>query len=292
MTLKNASLMPHTQAIVCQSHTEKPFSSTLSQTLEKETASYVCRACGIALFRSHSKFNSGTGWPSFDEAIPDRVHTQMDPDGFREEIRCARCQAHLGHVFFGEQFTNKNTRFCVNGESLEKVNSSDVDDTDEAIVAGGCFWGVDYFLRRIPGVLHVEVGYTGGHQAHPTYSAVCSHQTGHVEAVRVLFDTKKVNYTQVIKHFFEIHNPEQSNGQGPDIGSQYLSRIFYYDDTQKNQAQAVIQQLFALGYQVATQLLPVSIFWKAEDDHQQYYDAHRQTPTCHRFENRFKRSFD
>jgi peptide methionine sulfoxide reductase msrA/msrB len=114
------------------------------------------------------------------------------------------------------------------------------------------------------------VGYTGGHENNPSYNAVCANHTGHVEAVRVIYDIKKLDYTKVARYFFEIHNPTQTNGQGPDIGSQYLSKIFYYNDAQKTIATSLIEQLNSQGNLIATTLHPVTIFWPAEDDHQDY----------------------
>ena len=172
--------------------------------------------------------------------------------------------AHLGHVFTGESFTHKNLRHCVNSASLDFVMDNHVLDTEEAIVAGGCFWGVDYFLRQIPGVLSVESGYTGGHTLDPNYEQVCSGTTGHYEAVRVLYDRAKTDYHQILKRFFEIHDPTQRTGQGPDLGQQYQSAVFYFNQEQRQIAESLIQLLRNKGYRVVTRLLEAQPFWPAE----------------------------
>ena len=150
-----------------------------------------------------------------------------------------------------------------------------------AIVAGGCFWGVEYYFQRMPGVISTEVGYIGGHKDNPTYQEVCSHSTGHLEALKVEFDPAQTDYQSVLKLFFEIHDSTQANGQGPDIGPQYLSAIFYIDDEQKQQAEAVIDLLKQKGIEPVTQLIPASTFWPAEDYHQQYYEKQGKVPYCH-----------
>jgi peptide methionine sulfoxide reductase msrA/msrB len=160
-------------------------------------------------------------------------------------------------------------------------------DTEEAIVAGGCFWGVDYFLRITPGVLNVEAGYTGGMTLNPDYEQVCRGNTGHYEAVRVIFDKNKTDYHAIIKRFFEIHDPCDSSGQGPDRGTRYQSAIFCYNAAQFDDAKTLIQLLEQRGYQVATKLLDVQTFWPAEHYHQDYYGKHHKMPYCHRPEPRF-----
>lgn len=270
MTLKTSSLTPEALAIIHDKNTELPFSGEYDN--EGGHGTYLCRQCGFALFRSETKFNSGCGWPSFDNPVANHVSEQSDADGRRVEILCRRCNAHLGHVFHGEGFTRKNTRHCVNSLSLDFVADQTINDTEEAIFAAGCFWGVEYYFKKLPGVVKTEVGYIGGHKNHPSYEEICSGNTGHIEAIRVLYDPEKLNYETLTKYFFEIHDPTQKNGQGPDIGEQYLSKIFYYDATQKNIAESLITQLEKQNLSIATQLLPVTTFWRAEDYHQDYYE--------------------
>ncbi|MFI4963134.1 MAG: peptide-methionine (R)-S-oxide reductase, partial [Legionellales bacterium] len=157
---KTQSLTPMAERIICHKATEHPYAGAYNTVITQGT--YLCRRCGKALFRASSQFASGCGWPSFDEDIKDAVLSVPDADGQRMEIRCARCSGHLGHVFSGEYLTQKNLRHCVNSASIDFVISNTVLDTEEAIVAGGCFWGVEHFLKHIPGVLKVESGYTGG----------------------------------------------------------------------------------------------------------------------------------
>lgn len=282
---KTASLTPAAKRIICNKATEYPNSGAYNQVVKQ--GSYLCRRCGLALFRAASQFNSGCGWPSFDDDIIQAVKQIADKDGKRTEILCERCDAHLGHVFIGEFLTHKNLRHCVNSASIDFVPDSQVLDTEEAIVAGGCFWGVEHFLRLEPGVLKVEVGYTGGRALNPDYDEVCRGNTGHYEAARVVYDRAKTDYHRVLKRFFEIHDPTQRLGQGPDIGSQYKSAVFYYNEEQHKEAEHLIQRLRKNGYDVATVLLEVQIFWPAECYHQNYYAKHNKLPYCHRPEDRF-----
>jgi peptide methionine sulfoxide reductase msrA/msrB len=282
---KVASLIPPAQDILCKAATEAPHSGVYPKPQQQGT--YLCRRCGLALFRADSQFDSGCGWPAFDVMIPSAVKSLPDIDGRRMEIRCGRCDSHLGHVFDGERFTQNNRRYCVNSLALDFVLDSSVVDTEEAIVAGGCFWGVDYYLSRLSGVLSVEVGYTGGTLTSPSYQHVCGGATGHYEAVRVLYDKEKTDYRQILQCFFEIHDPTQSNGQGPDLGQQYHSAVFYHDEEQKNEAQTLLQILKKNGYAAVTRLLPAQNFWPAEEDHQHYYAKQGKLPYCHQPVKRF-----
>lgn len=156
-----------------------------------------------------------------------------------------------------------------------------------AYFAGGCFWGVEHYMQQLPGVLTVESGYMGGHVDSPTYEQVSSHGSGHLEAVEVRFDPAKISYEAVAKRFFEIHDPTQADGQGPDIGSQYLSAVFYTSPEQQQTTEALIEQLKARGYAVVTEVRPAARFWKAEDYHQDYYANNGKTPYCHSRVKRF-----
>lgn len=285
MINKLDSLPNFVKKVVKDKATEPPFSNPLNEL--EVPGTYLCRQCGLALFRSSSKFHSGCGWPSFDQELPNAVTRLKDSDGLRTEIVCARCQAHLGHVFQGENFTEKNIRHCVNSVSLDFVGDQTVIDTEEAIFAAGCFWGVEYYFKQLPGVIKVEVGYTGGKIEQPSYKAICKGDTGHFEAIRVIFDVHKLNFETVAKFFFEIHDPTQTNGQGPDLGEQYLSVAFYYNEQQKQILLHLIEQLKNKGYSIATKVLPVSIFWVAEEYHQDYYAKTGKTPYCHRYQKRF-----
>jgi peptide methionine sulfoxide reductase msrA/msrB len=283
---KIASLTPIARRIVSEKATESPHTGVYNTTARQGT--YLCRRCGLALFRGSSQFDSGCGWPSFDESVLSMVQSLLDADGQRMEVRCHRCGAHLGHVFDGEYFTPKNRRYCINSASIDFVDEQSVLDSEEAILAGGCFWGVDYYLRRIPGVLKVEAGYTGGMIPNPSYEQVCSGNTGHYEAVRVIYDTLKTDYHTILKRFFEIHDPTQKTGQGPDIGQRYQSAVFYYNQGQCAEAELLIQQLKQKGYDVATRVLKAQVFWPAEAYHQNYYGRNSHNPSCHQPVARFE----
>jgi methionine-S-sulfoxide reductase len=141
------------------------------------------------------------------------------------------------------------------------------------ILGAGCFWGVQYYFDQVPGVLETEVGYIGGKTQSPSYEEVCNHGTGHAEAVRVVFDDSKIQLEGVLNHFFRIHDPTQLNKQGPDVGDQYRSAIFYQDDNQKNSALKAIDLLSESGqykHPVVTTLEPSTTFWSAEGYHQKF----------------------
>ncbi len=280
-TMEYHQLTPEEEAVIVHKHTERPFTGEYNDF--DKAGTYVCKRCGAPLYKSEDKFKSHCGWPSFDDEIPGAVRRLKDADGMRTEIVCARCGAHLGHVFLGEGFTSKNTRHCVNSISLKFIPQSKATAvTDTAIVAGGCFWGVEYYMQQMPGVLSTEVGYIGGNKENPTYREVCTHTTGHAEAVRIVFDPKKTSYEKILKTFFEIHDPTEINRQGPDIGTQYRTAVFYLDDTQRQTAQRLIARLKALGLNVATEVTKASTFWKAESEHEDYYKRHGTEPYCHR----------
>lgn len=283
--LKTQSLTLEVKRIILDKATEYPGSGEYTDLDEPGT--YLCRQCGLALFRAEHKFHSGCGWPSFDQEIENAVKRETDADGSRVEILCSRCSAHLGHVFQGEGFTAFNTRHCVNSLALDYVTNTTVMDSEEIILAAGCFWGVEFYLQKLNGVLKTEVGYSGGHTDKPSYKDVCTGNTGHLEVIRVVFDPKVINYIDVVKYFFEIHDPTQVDGQGPDLGEQYLSAIFYYTDTQARIARELISQLEQKGDKVATSLYKATIFWAAEGYHQDYYLKNDKLPYCHSWIKKF-----
>jgi len=287
-------LTPKEERVMVHKGTEPPFTGKYLD--NKETGVYLCKRCGARLYRSSDKFDSHCGWPSFDDEIPGAVKRIPDPDGIRTEIVCANCGAHLGHVFTGEGLTEKNIRHCVNSISLlfvpaAKSDSNEPNDksppTQKAYFAGGCFWGVDYWFRTAPGVISVRSGYMGGHVKHPTYEQVCTGNTGHAETVEVVFDPNKTTYEDLAKLFFEIHDPTQRNRQGPDVGNQYRSAVFYIDRQQKETANALIEQLRKKGLSVVTSVSPAGDFWPAEDYHQNYYAKNAGRPYCHFRTKRF-----
>ena len=270
--MKLNTLTPEEQAVILHKATERPFSGEYETNFAKGT--YVCKQCDAPLYRSEDKFDAHCGWPSFDDEIPGAVKRIPDADGRRTEIVCNNCGAHLGHVFLNEGFTPKNTRFCVNSISLKFIPAKEMkqeNNTHEtAYFASGCFWGTQYHFMKAAGVISTTVGYMGGHTQKPTYKEVCTGETGHAETTEVVFDNTKTSYENMVKLYFETHDFTQVGGQGPDIGDQYRSVIFYTTEAQKQIAEKYVRILTDKGYKVATILQKAPEFWKAEDYHQEY----------------------
>lgn len=275
-------LTPEEEQIIIHKGTEKPFSGKFHD--QKIPGFYTCKRCDASLYKSQDKFDPGCGRPCFETDITGATKREIDADGIRIELLCARCDAHLGHMFEGESLTVKNVRHCINSISLNFVP---LENTQRAVFASGCFWGPDFFFQQARGVLLTTVGYTGGHTENPTYKMVCTGTTGHAEAVEIIFDPEKISYEDLVKLFFQTHDPTQVDRQGPDIGKQYRSEIFYVDENQKKIAEKLMDILKAKGYKLATRLSKASTFWKAEDYHQDYYMKKNDTPYCHKFTQRF-----
>jgi len=278
-------LTPEEERVIIRKGTEPPFSGKYYE--HKGEGTYICKRCNAPLYRSKDKFDSNCGWPSFDDEIPGAVKRVPDVDGVRTEIICSNCGAHLGHVFIGEGFTEKDVRHCVNSISLNFVSSEEGVNTQTAYFAGGCFWGMEYFFQNEEGVISTRVGYMGGHKQNPTYHKVCSGTTGHAETIEVVYDFSKTTFEKLARLFFEIHDPTQINRQGPDIGEQYRSVIFYMNDEQKQTAEKLIKTLEEKGYKIATELTKANTFWEAEEYHQDYYMNKGERPYCHFYQKRF-----
>jgi len=277
-------LSPEEERVIIHKGTEPPFSGKYNDFFAKGT--YQCKQCSAPLYSSNDKFESSCGWPSFDDEIKGAIKKETDADGSRTEILCANCGGHLGHVFEGERLTDKNVRHCVNSVAMLFVSDKE-SELAKAHFAGGCFWGVEHLFEQKEGVVSAVSGYMGGTVDNPTYGDVLQGDTGHLEAVEVTYDPSKVNYEYLAQYFFEIHDPTQDDGQGPDIGKQYLSAIFCSDEDEKNIARKLIDILNAKGYEIATKVLPSTPFWKAEEYHQNYYNKNRQNPYCHVYEKKF-----
>ncbi|MFG0326632.1 MAG: bifunctional methionine sulfoxide reductase B/A protein, partial [Phycisphaerales bacterium JB037] len=268
-----ARLTPEQYRILRNDGTEPAFCGTLLD--NKKEGVYACVGCGLPLFSSDSKFNSGTGWPSFFQPIAktnvvetiDRSHGMV-----RTEITCARCDGHLGHVFpDGPRPTG--LRFCLNSESLAFTENSDLASLGEletAVFAGGCFWCVEAVFEELEGVYEVVSGYTGG-SGPAEYKAVTTGTTGHAEAVEIFYDPRKLDYATLLQVHFATHDPTTLNRQGADIGPQYRSAIFYANEEQRQLAEAMIADLNESGVfnrPIVTTLEPLKKFHIAEAYHQ------------------------
>lgn len=273
-------LTPAEALVIEHKGTERPFTGAFLH--HKIQGVYVCRRCEAPLYRSEDKFESFCGWPSFDDEMPGAVRRVMDTDGRRTEIVCANCGGHLGHVFIGEKFTEKNTRHCVNSISMKFYSREEWENikpaerpSEQAIFASGCFWSKEYFFENLPGVIATRVGYTGGHTENPTYKLVLTKTTGHAEAVEVTFDPTQTSFEKLATLFFEIHDPTIDRR---DKGGQYRSAIFYKNEEQKAIAEKLINELKIKGFDVVTNLEPAGTFWQAEARHQKYCDTRGMTP--------------
>lgn len=291
-----------------QCGTEPPFHNRYWN--NHEAGIYVDVVSGEPLFSSTDKFDSGTGWPSFTRPIEggsvmekeDRAHGMS-----RVEVRSGHADSHLGHVFPDGPGPD-GTRYCINSASLEFVPAQELvqrgygqyarlfpevkqlpkakadSHREEAIVAGGCFWGMEEILRKIPGVIDTEVGYAGGKTSNPDYEDVKTGATGHAESVRVVFDPTVLSYEQLLGYFFRMHDPTTKNRQGNDIGTQYRSAIFFTSEAQRETAERVKAAVNKSGkwkQPVVTEIVRAGEFHEAEGYHQDYLENHPGGYTCH-----------
>ncbi len=275
------SLTPEQYKVMIQCGTEAPFSGRYNDFWEK--GSYLCAACGAALFTSETKYEHGTGWPSFTAPFSE-ANVEYREDAslgmLRTEVRCSACGAHLGHVF-DDGPAPSGRHYCINSAAMifQTAGAEAKAKTEVATFAAGCFWGVEYKLGQVAGVLSTAAGYTGGSVRNPTYKQVCSDDTGHAEAVQVTFDPARIGYEDLVRKFFALHDPTQLNRQGPDIGTQYRSVIFVNGPAQKAAAEKIKAELEKDGLyrgRIVTEIIPAGEFWRAEEYHQKYYEKNKK----------------
>ena len=263
-----SDLSPEEKHILKDKGTEAPFTGEYNAHFE--AGIFICRACESPLYESNTKFNSGCGWPSFDDEIKGAITRYEDLAGgrIRTEICCSNCDGHLGHVFSGEQITEKDTRHCVNSLSIRFKPYAHF---QKATFGAGCFWSVEKLFKETEGVYLSSVGYMGGDTDMPTYNQVCSGTTNHAEVVDLYFNSEKVSYTTLLNLFWKNHNPTTLNKQGLDSGTQYRSVVFYHNEQQQKEAeQAKKEQLQHFKNEIVTQIIPSSTFYRAEEYHQNY----------------------
>jgi len=307
-------LSPEQFAVTQNCGTEPPFRNAYWD--NHKPGIYVDVVSGEPLFSSLDKFDSGSGWPSFTQPLTadQVVEKKDDTHGMvRVEVRSKKADSHLGHVFEDGPAPG-GMRYCINSASLKfipvekmeaegyaaylpafvaaglikpglKPSEKAVTEKEEtAILAGGCFWGMEEILRKVPGVLRTTVGYSGGTLANPTYEDVCTGRTGHAESIQIVFDPSKLSYSELLGYFFRMHDPTTRNRQHNDVGSQYRSAIFYTSEEQKKTAEKVKDQVDHSGkwkQPIATEITKAGPFYSAEDYHQKYLVKHPDGYNCH-----------
>lgn len=292
-------LTPEQYQCTQEEGTEPPFQNKYWN--HKEDGLYVDVVSGEPLFLSLDKFDSGSGWPSFTQPLhPHALNSKEDHKLFvpRTEVRSAIADSHLGHVF-DDGPGPTGLRFCINSAAMNFIPFKEMNvgpykhfmfafakklNLEIATLAGGCFWGMEDLIRKIPGIITTSVGYAGGKAETANYQQVKTGNTGHAEAVHILFNPQQLQYSDILIEFFKMHNPTTKNQQGNDIGSQYRSEVFFHSAEQRKAAEAIIVRINksnAWGGPAVTILTPFENFFVAEDYHQDYLIKHPDGYTCH-----------
>lgn len=248
--------------------TEAPFSGKYNNFFD--AGIFICRACKAPLYESNTKFNSGCGWPSFDDEISGSIKRYDDFSNgrIRTEICCAKCDGHLGHVFIGEKITLNDTRHCVNSLSIQFKSYNNL---ERVTLGAGSFWKIENIFKNKSGIYMTSVGFMGGDIENPTYDEVRRGDTNHIEVVDIFFDSSLITFDKLLKIFWFNHDPTSLIRQGDVEGSQYSSVIFYYTKKQKDYSEkAIILEEKKRKNQIITKLEPAKIFYRAEEYHQNY----------------------
>jgi peptide methionine sulfoxide reductase msrA/msrB len=254
--------------IIVNKGTETPFTGEYNNHFEQ--GFFVCRACSNILYESNTKFDSGCGWPSFDDEITGAIVRYEDNSLIRKriEICCSKCDGHLGHVFHGEKVTIKDTRHCVNSLSIRFIPHKYL---SKATFGAGCFWKVQHIFSKLNGVYDTQAGYMGGNKKNPTYKQVCSGSTLHAEVVQLTYDSREIDYKDILEVFLRNHDPTTLNRQGNDEGTQYRSVIFFHSSKQRKLALTSLDDYQKLlSHPIVTQVLDHKEFYRAEEYHQDY----------------------